>query len=281
MKIHFAVVPVLLALTAPAHAAMKMEGMEHSGHATHAVVPAAMPVNLAFLPDQKLTIGKPTEIVVSLTDVATGKGLRMNDFKEVHTKRIHLMLIDPTFTDYHHIHPQETDVAGQYRFTFIPKNTDYRAWADVTPLSTGNQVFITADLGKPQPLAPRKQPSSLASSVNGMDFKLVADKPLVTGDATMLNLTVSKGGKPVTRLEPIMGAYAHMVAFHDDYKTLMHIHPMGAEPTLATDRGGPTLGFHVEPEKAGTLHIFVQAIVDGKEMVVPFILNVATASHQH
>lgn len=281
MKIHFALVPVLLALTLPAHAAMEMEGMEHSSHATHRAVPAAVPVTLAFPSDQKLTIGKPTQIVVSLTDTTTGKGLRLRDFKEVHTKRVHLMLIDPTFTDYHHIHPQETDVAGQYRFTFVPKYADYRAWADVTPMSTGKQAFITADIGKPRPLAPRKQPSSLSASVNGMEFKLAADKPLLTGDATMLNLTVSKDGKPVTRLEPIMGAYAHMVAFHDDYKTLMHIHPMGAEPTSATDRGGPTLGFHVEPEKAGTLHVFVQAIVDGKEMVVPFVLDVATAAHKH
>lgn len=281
MKIQLALVPVLLTLTAPAHAAMEMEGMEHSSHATHAAVPATIPVTLAFPSGQKLTVGKPTEIMVSLTDATTKKGLRLSDFKEVHTKRVHLMLIDPTFTDYHHIHPQETGVAGQYRFTFVPKYTDYRAWADVTPLSTGKQAFITADLGKPQPLAPREQPSNLSSSVNGIDFKLAADKPLVTGDATMLNLTVSKNGKPVTGLEPIMGAYAHMVAFHDDYKTLMHVHPMGAEPTSDTDRGGPTLGFHVEPEKAGTLHVFVQAIIDGKEMVVPFILNVATAAHQH
>ena len=86
----------------------------------------------------------------------------------------------------------------------------------------------------------------------------------------MGKITVSKDGKPFTQLEPVMGAYAHIVGFSEDRKTVVHIHPMGEEPMNASDRGGPELSFHIEPGKSGFNKLFAQVRVDGKDVFAPF-----------
>jgi len=54
----------------------------------------------------------------------------------------------------------------------------------------------------------------------------------------------SSDGQPFKDLEPIMGTYAHIVGFHEDGQTVLHIHPSGgAEPQQPTDRGGPSFKF--------------------------------------
>ena len=72
-----------------------------------------------------------------------------------------------------------------------------------------------------------------------------------------------------------MGAYAHMVGFADDYETIAHVHPMGREPVSAAERGGPTLRFHVTPEKAGLLRLWAQVQIDGEQIFAPFTVTVA------
>jgi hypothetical protein len=86
----------------------------------------------------------------------------------------------------------------------------------------------------------------------------------------MGNVTITKDGKPFTQLEPVMAAFAHIVGFSEDRKTVVHIHPMGIEPTKESDRDGPTLQFHIEPNKAGFTKMFVQVRVNGKDVFAPF-----------
>jgi len=54
----------------------------------------------------------------------------------------------------------------------------------------------------------------------------------------------------------------------------VHVHPMGVEPTKATDRGGPELQFHINPERKGFVKFFAQMNIQGKEIFVPFAVNV-------
>lgn len=112
----------------------------------------------------------------------------------------------------------------------------------------------------------------LINSVYGYKFKLVFDTKdlLVNKPALGTIIITDSNNKPVTNLAPVMGAFAHIVAFHDDVNTIEHVHPMGAEPTKNTDRGGPELKFHINPEKKGFIKIFVQVNIEGKEIFVPF-----------
>ncbi len=49
---------------------------------------------------------------------------------------------------------------------------------------------------------------------------------------------------------------------------------MGKEPIKTSERGGPELQFHVEPNKAGFIKLFAQVQINGKTLFVPFGVTV-------
>jgi len=71
-----------------------------------------------------------------------------------------------------------------------------------------------------------------------------------------------------------MAAYAHIVGFSEDLKSVIHVHPMGIEPAKDTDRGGPELDFHLEPSSPGFVKLFAQVKLNGKELFIPFGINI-------
>jgi hypothetical protein len=208
-----------------------------------------------------------------------GKGVDLNQLEEVHARKIHLLVVDSTLTDYHHVHPTPTPVAGEYQFSFVPQKKAYRLWVDITPKVTGEQTFLVVDLGDPEKTAPPVKTLSKESPMGGYTFRLNIKDPLVVGQGAMATVNVTdQAGKPVTALQPVMGAFAHVVGFSEDLRTIAHIHPMGLEPKTPQERGGPTLSFHLEPKKAGFLKLFVQTRIGDKDFFAPLGVNVSPES---
>lgn len=141
------------------------------------------------------------------------------------------------------------------------------------PLDTDAQEYVIADLvtGK-EAKSEINRTIVLESTMDGYTFKLSFDsESLVIGKPALGKITITdKVGNPVKDLEPVMGAFAHIVGFFDDKQTVVHIHPMGEEPSKPTDRGGPELQFHIVAEKAGFIKLFAQVSIKGKELFVPF-----------
>ena len=50
--------------------------------------------------------------------------------------------------------------------------------------------------------------------------------------------------------------------------------PMGKEPESDSERGGPQLEFHIEPESSGFIKLFAQIKINGKDIFAPFGLMV-------
>jgi hypothetical protein len=249
-----------------------MQGMDHGSHG-EAVVKNT--VKLSLLPESAFEAGKATKVTVKLTSAVGDKVLSDADLKEAHTQKLHLLIVDPSLTDYHHIHPTVAK-NGEWTFDFTPKkNESYRVWADVIPVATGKQEYVMTDMGSAaKDKATINKATVMTSIVDGYTFALALDSEPKAGAAVMGNITVSKDGKPFNQLEPVMGAFAHVVGFTEDYSSVLHIHPMGKEPTRDTERGGPKLEFHIEPEKAGFVKLFVQVRIDGKDVFAPFGVTV-------
>lgn len=228
-------------------------------------------------------VGNEKIFVLRLTN--NDKSVDLNQLKEVHTRKIHLLVVDSTLTDYHHVHPVPTKIPGEYRFTFTPKKNAYRIWVDVTPQTTGQQTFVVTDVGNPEKTPSAIKTLGTESTVGGYTFRLTLQDPLVVGQPAMATVDVTdKTGKPVTTLQPVMGAFAHVVGFSEDFHTIAHIHPMGPEPKTEAQRGGPTLSFHLEPKKAGFLKLFVQTRIGDQDLFAPFGLTVAGVEkkeHEH
>lgn len=260
-------------------AAASHAAMGHGGDTDDEMV-AEMAVKntlkLALEPATPLQAGKTTQVVVKLNAVADGKPISFDGLKEAHTKKLHLLIVDPSLTDYHHIHPVAGKNAGEFVFDFTPKkNGSYRVWADVIPVATGSQEYVMADMGSAATdKATINKATNMTSTVDGYNFNLVLDSEPKAGSAVMGNITVTKDGKPFTQLEPVMGAFAHVVGFTEDYNSVMHIHPMGKEPSSDTERGGPKLEFHIEPKKVGFVKMFAQVKIGGKDVFAPFGVTV-------
>lgn len=266
---------IILALSTPAfsevnsHAEHNIAGMSHSAHEE---AKAQNSVKLELNPASTFAVGKTTQVALKIANIIDGKPLTLDDLKEAHTKKLHLLIVDPSLSDYHHIHPVADKNAGEFVFDFTPKKSDsYRVWADVIPVGTGKQEYVMADMGSAaKDKAAINKATSMTSTVDGYTFTLALDSEPKAGSAVMGNITVTKDGKPFTQLEPVMGAFAHVVGFTEDYNSVMHIHPMGKEPTSETERGGPKLEFHIEPKKAGFVKLFAQVKIDGKDVFAPF-----------
>ncbi|MBN9413627.1 MAG: hypothetical protein J0H12_06885 [Candidatus Paracaedimonas acanthamoebae] len=218
----------------------------------------------------------PTRI--KLTSIKDNKEILLSDLKEVHTKKIHVLIFDQNLTDYQHVHPEPTKEPGIYEFSWSPKNEgSYKIWVDIVPLKTGKEEYVTAPLATVGSFskAADNQLSQEAKVDNNLYSLRFDTKELRKGQAAMGTIkALNKEGKDVKDLEPIMGAFAHIVAINEDFNTIAHVHPMGKEPTDEKARGGPELMFHFMPEKSGFYKIWLQIKLAGKEIFVPFGVNV-------
>lgn len=252
---------------------------EHDAHggSGHSHASAAEPTTaLEVLNASELTAGKPAQIVVRLTNKKTGKPVTAADLEVAHTKRVHLLIVDPSLSDYHHEHPVET-APGVWSFTFSPRaGGEYVVFADLLPMETKLQEYARGTVkvsGAPRGL---EQTALQSVTVDGYRFDLNIEGgeiPLEGGAMVKVNVT-KPDGSPAKNLEPLMGAFAHGVGFTPDLKTVLHVHPLGEEPTSDSQRGGSMLDFHIAPAAAGYYRFYVQVQVDGKDKFAGFGVNV-------
>ncbi len=95
------------------------------------------------------------------------------------------------------------------------------------------------------------------------------------GEPILAKLRITKpDGSGFAQLEPVMGAFAHLVGFNEDGETVLHMHPTGAPIAGESERGGPELTFKIYATKPGFTRLFGQVQVGGEQVFVPFGLQV-------
>lgn len=258
---------------------------EHGGHGG---VPAAPSVQVTFISAKSPVAGTSAPAVVKLS-TKEGKPVTSADLELAHTKLVHLLVVDTSLTHYLHEHPVET-APGEWSFTFNPKaGGTYTVFADLLPKATGAQEYAKTTVAVAGAGRPLDTTLNLSTSVDGyrFDLKIPADEPLTAGAASLVAVHVTKpDGTAATNLEPIMAAFAHGVGFTADLTGVLHVHPMGKEPEMDSERGGPDLSFHLQPAMAGFFKFYVQVQIDGQSKFAGFGLNAAPANmaaeeHKH
>lgn len=230
-----------------------------------------------------LKAGVPAQVTLRFTRKKDGASIRVEDLRVVHTERIHLLIIDRSLTDYHHEHPRPTETPGEYAFTFTPRAPGpARIFADVTPEASRVQEYVVCDLpGEGEGLALTNRSAPTSANVDG--FRLDVRWLLMPGARIRakepvpaeVNVT-GPDGQPFRQLEPVMGTYAHLVGFHEDGETVLHMHPSGGgDPQAPTDRGGPKFKFIFYAPKAGFIRLFAQVQIGGEQRFFPLGVVVA------
>jgi hypothetical protein len=230
--------------------------------------------------DTPLQVGAKTSAHLILTGPKR-EPIFPDQLREVHTQKIHLLIIDGSLTDYHHEHPVPTNVPGRYDFSFTPKKPgSYRVWADVQPYLTGIQEYAMTVVPADTPAEGLSDKAvKLGTIVNGLHYAIHFQQEVKSGEPAMGTLRVTQAdGSGFTQLEPVMGAFAHLVGFHENRTTALHVHPETLRTPGPKDRGGPDLHFRLFAPLPGFFRLFVQVQRDGIQQFASFGLNVAPGS---
>lgn len=254
------------------------------------VVAARSPVTVGLSTLEPATAGREVRATIALR-TAGGKPVAPEDLLVTHTMPLHLLLVDPTLRDYQHVHPLAAKEPGNWTFAFTPRlGGTYRVFADFTPAATSRGLYASADLvvGAPAGGADLmaggttgiELPGGRGATVerDGFTFSLVTARlPVRAGEVIDLRFAVSRRDGGVVPLQPVMGAFAHLVAFDEARTGFAHLHPAEADVTKTPDAKQPVLNFKLTIPRAGQYVVWAQVNVAGTEMFVPFALEVVEA----
>ena len=169
------------------------------------------------------------EVQVDLhLETSGGMSIAAHELAITHTEKMHIMLIDLSLEDYHHVHPKSGGLDGIYRFAFTPKKAgNYRVFTEIVPLRSRRQAIALSELEVTGKSNDAKFKRSIQSIVKGVHFELLgAPEVLKTGRDYSLDLNVRNEDGSSIILETVMGSKGHMVAFDAEAKGFAHMHPV-------------------------------------------------------
>ncbi|MBV6499188.1 MAG: hypothetical protein CJBNEKGG_01639 [Prosthecobacter sp.] len=210
-----------------------------------------------------------------------GRPVEETDLWLMHAQAVQVMVAGPCFEEFHHL-TATTKGGGRYEAAFTPAHGgDYRLLAGATPAETGLPEYPFALLkveGAALPPRPAGD-SSMSVQAEGFRFSLTVKgargNQLRAGQTQALQLQVSDlAGQPVTRLEPVHQAFAHLHGFFTDTGTVLQLHPVGGDILREDARGGPALVFKIYSPEAGQLRFYAQVRIDGRVILAPLTVMV-------
>jgi hypothetical protein len=214
-------------------------------------------------------------------------GEQVKEFNILHDMPFHLFVVSQDLESFEHIHPDKKPDGSFVIETVMPKAGYYKLFSDFFPVGGTPQVIqrnlvtagYTGDLLASQAkLTPDKV---LVKTVSGMSCELTFDpvEP-VSGKPAVLkyHLVDAQTGKPVTDLQPYLGALGHTLILSEDATDYLHSHPVEMIPETA-DRakfaGGPDVSFDTFFPRPGHYRIWSQFQRQGKVITVSFTVYVS------
>ena len=227
--------------------------------------PSEYPMRLTIHPNPPRP-GSPSTLELRIFDPI--KRQPVPHFLEIHEKLFHLFLISADLESFAHEHPEATangDGIFRLQYTF-PKGGEYRLRADFFPQGGTPQLisrsFYVA--GEHKPAKPLKADLDAKQGAN-MRVELVTEPPRpLAGKKTLLFFRIT----PHEGLEPLLGAWGHLLAASSDLIDLIHGHPEFAN-------AGPQIQFNVIFPRPGMHRVWVQFQNQGVINTVAFNVPVS------
>ncbi len=170
---------------------------------------------------------------------------------------LHLIFVRRDLAGYAHVHPRH-DGDGFTTGVTLPTPGFWRAYADFEvdgqKIVLGRDVFVPGEFTPQRLAAPRR-----TATVDGYDVRLRRGSDLT--------FEISRNGRPVSRLQPYLGAAGHLVAVREDDLAYLHVHPREESEPGA-------IAFEAELSEPGRYALFLQFRHGGSVHTVPFTLVV-------
>lgn len=239
------------------------------------------PINVDLESETTPRVGEKAEVSLSL-ETSGGMTMAPHELAITHTEKMHLMVIDPSLEDYHHVHPKPQGLDGLYTFEFTPKKGGvYKVFTEVVPVRSRRQALALSELEVAGASELPRFERSTVSVVDGIRFEIKGASEVLSTNRDYrfeLSVTDAVSGKP-TDLEVVMDAKGHMVAFDRKANGFAHMHPIDSVASIRTagagvNTGGSELAFLFNVPNPGWYRLFAQIQVDGEPVFGRFDLKV-------
>jgi hypothetical protein len=189
-------------------------------------------------------------------------GIVVTDFDVRHEKRLHLILVDTAYTGFQHVHPTMA-ADGVWTTPLRVAGGRTEVYADFRPTG-GDDVVARARFDVEGPLGSPAFSKLRTQQVDGYTVTVLGD--LAAGGTSALRFEISRGGRPVTDLEPYLGAYGHLVMLRKADGEYLHVHPEDGE-------AGPQVAFAASIPSAARYHLYLDFKHAGKVRTAMFVLD--------
>lgn len=217
------------------------------------------------------TVGESGELSFQ---ILTEDGTPLTEFATAHARDLHLIVVRSDGDQFRHVHPAFEESTGTWS---LPWQWDeagtFRVYADFTPGDTGEGVTLTRTVEVAGTYAPVVSEVSRMAQVD--DYTASIEGDLVAGSPSDLTISITRGGEPVTALEPYLGAFGHLVALREGDLAYLHVHADGEEPHPG-ETAGPEITFMAHAPTTGRYLLYLDFQVDGQVRTAPFVLDAAS-----
>ncbi|CAL9285992.1 hypothetical protein SUDANB135_01100 [Streptomyces sp. SudanB135_2055] len=250
-------------------------GGDHGGHEAEAagglqISEKGYTLDLAT---PRVTAGQKAELRFTVRDA---DGDAVTAYQREHDKEMHLIVASRDLVTYRHLHPTRAADGTWSTPVDLPGAGGYRVFADFTPAGKdARNLTLGADLAASGRYEPAGLPApDRTATIDG--YQVALSGSLRPGEPGELTLRVSRDGKPVTDLQPYLGAYGHLVALRSGDLAYLHVHPNG-EPGDGTTEPGPAISFTATAPSTGTYRLFLDFKHEGEVRTAAFTVRAGAA----
>jgi len=231
--------------------AATMPGMGHGDTTPQGLANSAAGYTLAPA-STMLPTGDATEFRFTILGP---NGAPVTRYTAEHERELHFIVVRRDLSGYQHLHPVRAADGTWSVALRLPAAGVYKAFADFQPTGANMPLTLATDLFAGGDFQPTALPAATRTAVvDGYTVTLAG--VLHAGQESELTFSVAKDGRPVTDLQPYLGAYGHLVALRVGDLAYSHVHPQGTPGDGAT-QPGPQVSFHAELPTAGGYRLFL------------------------
>ncbi len=215
-----------------------------------------------------------TDVDIPFQILENGTDRPISLFKIMYEKVMHTIIVDSTLSYYEHTHPEQEGNTFHLKTQF-PKDGTYYIYLNYDPFGFTEQTDgFTISVGNVTEVAPsiQKPDTNLTKLFGNYEVTLSTSDTLQSAQLSLgrqsISLTVKDKAtkKPITDLQPYLGAFGHLIMLRQSNRDYTHVHPsIGGKMAMAQleEQGGPTIEFTPMPLQGkilekGVYRIFAQ-----------------------